>query len=286
MAEAPPKHPVKPSRTPAEILVALDGSENSRGALAAAIRLVHAFEARLHVLHVVPKLEEYSRHSELLSPLLSALDTVGKQVVEDAAMRAEEASVRPTTEVAHGVPPVEIAEYARRNGIQLIAIGSRGLNPRGAQVLGSVSYQVSMIAPCSVLVVKEANPFSRILLAVDGSPDSRRATEFVRLLGPKLDSKVTLTFIVPSRPQGVFTLAATPAEPFLLEAETALRKAGLAVVRDLRYGHPAEEIVKAGARHTLVALGARGRSDLSLDYVGGVADKVLRNSSVSTLVVR
>ena len=188
--------------------------------------------------------------------------------------------------MAHGVPAAEVTDYAKKNGIDLIAVGCRGLNTRGAQLLGSVSYQVSMLAPCSVLVVKDADPFPRILLALDGSEDSRRAADLVGILGSKLESKVTVTFIIPSRPEGAFTLAASPAEPFLLETEKALRDRGLAVVRDLRYGHPAEEIVKAASRHTLVALGARGRSDLALDYVGGVADKVLRNSTVSTLVVR
>ena len=286
MARGDPQRIVKTAAGPSEILVALDGSELSRAALQAAIRLGRMFRTRIHVLHVVPKLEEYAGQTELLEPLLRKLSSVGEAIVEDAAKAVEAAGLEANTAVAHGVPAAEITDYAKKNGIDLIAVGCRGLNARGAQLLGSVSYQVSMLAPCSVLVVKDADPFPRILLGLDGSEDSRRAADLVGILGSKLESKVTVTFIIPSRPEGAFTLAASPAEPFLLETEKALRDRGLAVVRDLRYGHPAEEIVKAASRHTLVALGARGRSDLALDYVGGVADKVLRNSTVSTLVVR
>ena len=277
---------VKPSGGPSEILVGLDGSDLSRQALGAAIRLGRAFQARIHLLHVVPKLEEYARQRALLEPLLRELSGVGERIVHEAAKEVETAGLVAKPSVASGVPATEIAEYARRQAIQLVAVGSRGLNPRGPHVLGSVSYQVSLLAPCSVLVAKDANPFERILLAIDGSEDSRRAAELASALAAKLGSTITITFVVPSRPEGAFTLAPAPAEPFLLKTEKALRERGIVVVRDVRHGHPAEELIKAAARHTVVVLGARGRSDLALDYVGGVADKVLRNAPVSTLVVR
>ncbi len=273
-------------RTFAELLVALDGSPGSLLALDAAVGLGTAFRSRLHLLHVIPKLDEYARFANLLEPLVRELTQAGNRIVEEASLVVERAGLTRATVVREGVPAVELTEYAAEKGVSLIVMGSRGFGGKTNYALGSVSYQVAMRAPTSVLVVNGTKPFERILLAHDGSEDARLAADDVLEMAPKFGSKVAVSFIVPARPGGAFTLAGSPMEPFLLETEDRLRKAGIAVVRDLRYGHPAEELVKAARGYSLVAVGAQGRSDLALDYVGGVADKVLRNSTASILLVR
>ena len=277
---------MKPSRAVSEILVALDGSDLSRRALEAAILVARAFKARVQVVHVVPRLEEYARHRNLMEPLLKELTAVGREIVEDGARRLSEAGIPYATSLSSGSPANELTEYARARGIDLVVMGSRGLTPTGPHPLGSVSYQTSMAAPCPVLVVHDPDPFPRILLAIDGSRDSLHAAEFVEEIAARLGSKVSLMFVVPARPEGAFTIAQTPADPFLLDIENRMVRRGIVVVRHVKYGHPVEEILKASERHTLVVLGARGRSDLALDYVGGVGDKVLRNAKTSTLIVR
>lgn len=277
---------VIPRQAFAELLVALDGSPGSRLALDAAVTLGTAFRSRVHLFHVIPKLDEYARFANLLEPLVRELTQAGNRIVEEASLVVVRAGLSRATAVREGVPAVEITEYAAEKGVDLIVVGSRGLGGKTNVALGSVSYQVAMRAPMSVLVIRGAKPFDRILLAHDGSEDARLAADDVVQIAPKFGSRVTVSFIVPARPGGAFTLAGSPMEPFLLETEDRLRKAGIPVVRDLRYGHPAEELVKAAKGYSLVAVGARGRSDLALDYVGGVADKILRNSPASTLLVR
>jgi nucleotide-binding universal stress UspA family protein len=269
-----------------ELLVALDGSSGSRLALDAAVALGSACRSRLHLLHVIPKLDEYARFAHLIGPLIRELSLAGNGIVKEAAEVAARAGLSCIERVREGVPAVGLTEYAADEGVELIVMGSRGLGGKTNYALGSVSYQVAMRASTSVLVVRGSKPFERVLLAHDGSEDARLAADDVIEVAPKFGSKVTVSFIVPARPGGAFTLAGSPMEPFLLETEDRLRKAGIPVVRDLRYGHPAEELVKAAKGYSLLVVGARGRSDLALDYVGGVADKVLRNSSASVLLVR
>lgn len=269
-----------------EILVALDGSAGSQSALDRALALGVAFRSRLHLLHVIPRLDEYARFADLLRPVLAELSKLGDTIVAEAAAAARQAGVAHEVCIRQGAPAMALTEYALETGVDLIVMGSRGLGAKPTSAMGSVSYQVAMRAPASVLVVRGATPFDRILLAHDGSDDARRAADCVVELAPRFGSRVTLTFIVPARPGGAFTLAGSPVEPFLLEVEERLRKERVPVSRDLRYGHPAEELLKSARQHTLVAFGARGRSDLALDYVGGVADKILRNSPASTLLVR
>ena len=271
---------------PSAILVPLDGSGLAWKALEAAIEIAREAKARVHLLHVVPRLEEYARHPDLFDPLVRELDRVGHEIVAEAAARAGAAGVGFEEALAHGYPAEEIVGHAETRRVDLIAMGSRGLTPKGSHVLGSVSYQVAMRAPCSVLVAKSSGLFDRIVLAVDGSQDARRAAEIVAALGPPFRSDVLLLFVVPERPEGAFTLASTPAEPFLLDTEKRLRAAGLRVSRAVGYGHPAQEILKAAQGRTLIVLGARGRNDLALDYVGSVADKILRNGRASVLLAR
>ena len=277
---------VTPRRTFSELLVALDGSPGSRLALDAAVALGTAFRSRLHLVHVIPRLDEYARFANLIEPLVRELSLAGRRIVEEASGVVRRAGLSQVAAVREGVPAVELTEFAAEKGIRLIVMGSRGLNAKPSYELGSVSYQVAMRSSASVLVVRGSRPFDRILLAHDGSADARLAAEDVVLLAPKFESKVTVSFIVPARPGGAFILAGNPEEPFLLETEERLRKGGVVVLRDLRYGHPAEELINAAKQHTLVAVGARGRSDLALEYVGGVADKVLRNAPSSILLVR
>ncbi len=48
----------------------------------------------------------------------------------------------------------EIIKFAKKERIDLIAIGSRGLSRLPRYVLGSISNKIANYAPCQVLVVK------------------------------------------------------------------------------------------------------------------------------------
>ena len=77
-----------------------------------------------------------------------------------------------------GQPGPTILERApQRDG--LVAIGSRGLDALDRLMLGSVSTQVTLHAPCSVLIVKEEpRPLSRICLLRTGPRHQRRPCGF------------------------------------------------------------------------------------------------------------
>ncbi len=57
-------------------------------------------------------------------------------------------------QILHGDPGPVIVEFANHNQIDLVAIGSRGLNVFQEFVLGSVSHKVAKRANCPVLIVK------------------------------------------------------------------------------------------------------------------------------------
>ncbi len=59
-----------------------------------------------------------------------------------------------TTTILKGLPGPEIIRYANESKVELVVIGSRGLNPLQKMVLGSVSHKVMKSVYCPTLIVK------------------------------------------------------------------------------------------------------------------------------------
>jgi nucleotide-binding universal stress UspA family protein len=79
---------------------------------------------------------------------------VRKQRVIAVEEKAVKAGVRYETKILHGEPGPEIVKYANENKVDLIVLGSRGLNALQELVLGSVSHKVAKRAHCPVMIVK------------------------------------------------------------------------------------------------------------------------------------
>jgi nucleotide-binding universal stress UspA family protein len=83
-----------------------------------------------------------------------------------------------------GNPANEIINYAQAHEIDLIVIGSRGLNPFQSWYLGSISSQVVQHAPCAVLVYKDSPEFMektgpfRVITGFDDSKSSQHSLDF------------------------------------------------------------------------------------------------------------
>ncbi|MBD8500395.1 universal stress protein [Paenibacillus arenosi] len=140
------------------ILVAYDGSNPSQLALRQGIELVQAdAEASLHVVHVY-QLPQYF----LGDAFMTGSPKVNQELVEFSTKvenRAREEVVflggRAVVETVQGPLGPSIVDYAEKNHIDLVVIGSRGLSGLKEFVLGSVSHHVVQSAKCPVLVIKE-----------------------------------------------------------------------------------------------------------------------------------
>jgi nucleotide-binding universal stress UspA family protein len=147
------------------ILVAVDGSENSKRAARIALELAVKFGAKLDVLHVVPKLTyEFTP----LSLTRAAVPPTGYgQLYAEARKEAEkyvgdivaEAHARGLVargEVLEDKPSIveTIVDYSKSEEADLIVTGTRGRGGFKKLVIGSVSSGVVAHADCPVLVVK------------------------------------------------------------------------------------------------------------------------------------
>lgn len=142
------------------ILVPVDGSKQSDKALEFACNLADKYNAKLHVQHTVEvTLHEHAMFVGSAGFAFEASDEdiqkAGKKVIEAAEkIIAEHDCKLVETEITHGSPAQNILERAKKNDIDMIVMGSRGLSDISGLLLGSVSHKVSHLAECTCVTVR------------------------------------------------------------------------------------------------------------------------------------
>jgi nucleotide-binding universal stress UspA family protein len=152
--------------------------------------------------------------------------------------------------------------------------------------------------------------YRRILVTLDGSQLGEQVLPHVRaLIEGRTDVQVYLLSVaqvidLAAASAMVYPMAVYPGQPFDEEAErrrveddlcsylrgisSELAQQGVEVSSEVRFGHPAEEII-AYARDIkadLIAMCTHGRSGIARWAYGSVADKVLRSAACPVLLVR
>ncbi len=131
------------------ILVAVDGSENSKRAGEYAIKIGQELSADVMALHIVPagkylpeqNLEKGTEHDYAYLDKISELSVSAGVNLKTETIKAESSVVD------------EITGYAEKEDIDLIVIGIRSVS-EFRFMLGSTATGVVVNAPCPVLVVK------------------------------------------------------------------------------------------------------------------------------------
>jgi len=139
-----------------KILVTLDGSELAKTALGQAEKLAKTFDAEIILFQVVPFMPIYGS-PELVTPLI--IDEKQKEAAEKyLANLAEElrkkglkvaAMVRTGQQVA-----VEIIDFAKEAGVDLIIMCTHGRSGISRWVLGSIAHKVLTRAETPILLVR------------------------------------------------------------------------------------------------------------------------------------
>jgi len=168
--------------------------------------------------------------------------------------------------------------------------------------MGSVSRKVLSHASCPVLIVKDPiqSPV-QMVLAVDGSTASMRATNYLKSwISPEVGSVHVLS-VVPQAHRGLgasvrakpYTKALTEAFQKQAQETTAqvrslLLKKKFEVISEVVTGNPRETILDCLVNHdaSLAVLGAKGLTGPERFQMGSVSEWVAAYSGCSMLVVR
>jgi nucleotide-binding universal stress UspA family protein len=135
-----------------KVLVAVDGSQFSEAALAAAEGLAAKAGSQVEVVHVHE--HDFIPSKAGMSPDLELMDEA-KAVVDKAVERLKAKGVTVTGRLlqAHTRDvPRAIIEAAEENGADLIIVGRRGLSSLTGMLVGSVSNKLIHVAKMPIMV--------------------------------------------------------------------------------------------------------------------------------------
>lgn len=139
-----------------EILVPVDGSENSTRAARFAMRLADALHIGVRLFYVFPaaSVELVGMAGMSRKDIEHAGETSGRRAFDavEAAL-GDEMIDQVEHQVVLGDPAEEIIAYTDKNSSVLVVIGRRGLSRMQTLLLGSVSDKVARHSKCPVTIV-------------------------------------------------------------------------------------------------------------------------------------
>ncbi len=142
-----------------KILVATDGSVQSRTTIDEAARIAAPLKAEVTVLAVVEGPESMTYASSIPTDVMSRVrqdqEKYYAKAVEEAKAKLAEKGVKARTLVLRGDPVDLICGTAENENADLIVVGRRRLSKLEGMFLGSVSNKVMLNAKTSVMVVKQ-----------------------------------------------------------------------------------------------------------------------------------
>jgi nucleotide-binding universal stress UspA family protein len=144
---------------PRSILLATDGSEESRLATRAATELSGATGSEVQVVYVLPSAGEligpHSYPEDRRDSLLEAAERDARTFLEEQAERIRsEGGTVAETHLRVGQADKEVVRISDELDVGMIVLGSRGLGAVRRALMGSVSDSVVRHAHCPVFVVR------------------------------------------------------------------------------------------------------------------------------------
>jgi len=293
-----------------KILVCLDGSELAAQILPYAKVQAVQFSSELHLLNVI---ERSGREREGGRPENPGMAAYLNRIAEP--LLKEEIEVNCAT--VEGTPGEAILDYAEQNEIDLIAMATHGRSGLKRAVLGSVAGFVLRGSGLPILIIrpredgkkssKDAPPITKILVGLDGSRLAEQVMPCATGEAVAFQAKLVLLRVVsapiaygPSIPGAVSAPVQT--EAMLKQTETdlgiardyleglaePLRKMGMQVETAATLGGAGQAILQYAYQNDvdLITIATHGHSGLKRAVFGSVADYVLRESGLPTLVIR
>jgi nucleotide-binding universal stress UspA family protein len=304
-----------------KVLIGYDGSEQSDDVVADFARagLPEETEALVvcvaDVLVAMPYAAEAAGGLGVVAPVpivIEEAQALARRVIEDAGCKAERGAERLSlqfpawkvrSESPVGSPYWTLIKLAQDWSADLAVVGARSHGAIG-RLLGSVSQNVLSYAPCSVRIARSrprgVNEPLRILLAIDGSPDSALAVQAVcaRRWPKRCEIRVVTVadlklITAMQRDQGrdadhAGATGRAIAERRVKLVERELREGGHAATSDVLEGDPKRSIVQEAERWSAdcVFLGARGHGRVKRILLGSVSATVAASAPCSVEVVR
>ena len=138
------------------------------------------------------------------------------------------------------------------------------------------------------------NQIKKILVALDGSENSKRCLDVGIYLARQSDSKLTGIHVICKIPKE-FQKLEYPEKPLLIEADKIMdyskkrsAKNGILFEKKISFGDVGPEIVRFAKAldYDLIIIGARGISSIKEIFLGSVSNYVLHKSKIPVMIVK
>ncbi len=304
-----------------KILFATDGSASTLPVEALLAKMPRVREATIHIVSVVPppggmmaslQPSESFVLMQQAELLWEAHHQHATHVVDAAAGRLRAAGLAVEVAVLDGDVGPMLLDFATENGVELIAVGSRGENAFKAFFLGSVARRMVAYANMSVLVVRDREDCPpeeaarrvderaklNVVVGVDGSKGARLALDYLQAAGPGAYSHGTACC---AEPLSVIPAGLDPVlfgETYGYDHQEAVRivdeaKAALGGCCDVvegvtRLSRPAQLLFDEATRTDadLIAIGATRHGFVERFLIGSISFEVAAGAPCAVLVVR
>jgi len=283
------------------IVVGYDESESSKAALKEASLRVKNRNGKLYLVHAVYfDQEEFA----ILPSQMEKRFELGTRVCKTAKQDLQaQFGMNGSVEsfVCEGEPPEVLIDIAQGKKADLIALGTYGRKGLKRLLMGSVTSQVILDAPCDVLVVKRpcnecTGSYQSLLVPYDGSEFSKKALRRAGERAKADGGQVTVQYMNPRyeemmefyRSDSIKKSLHAEAEKILGEAKTIAGLLGISIRTEVREGHASDEIVAAAQKfeNDLIAMGTYGWKGVNNAIMGSTTNRVIAHASCPVLVVK
>jgi nucleotide-binding universal stress UspA family protein len=283
------------------IVVGYDESQSSKAALKEASLWVKKHGGSISLVHAVYfDQEEFA----ILPSQMEKRFEIGAHACRQAkkSLQAEfglNGSVEST--VCEGEPPEVIVEMAQGKKADLIALGTYGRKGLKRLLMGSVTSQVILNAPCDVLVVKRpchdcTGNYQSLLVPYDGSESSKKALTRACELSRFDGGEITVLYVIPRyeemmdffKTDAITKSLFREAEKIVEGAKKIAAEQGVTIKAMVQEGHASEKVVEIAnkLKDDVIIMGTRGWRGVDKAIMGSTTERVISNATCPILIVR
>ncbi len=290
------------------ILYPTDFSKASAIAYGYAESLAGHYGAKLFAIHIAqPPFVAYPDYAYtaavagVFRDLRAHAEQQFTEFMKDRGCHAAQHGIQAECKLLEGSTPGEILNFAEKNAVDLIVMGTHGRNAADRRTLGSVTEKVLRKACCPVLAVRKpehsfvtqgggahAVNLRKILYCTDFSKDSNRAADYAFSLAMEYGAEITLLYVIEDLP------GSEDAQSAMTEVKERLR--GIIPPEScgrcmspikVRIGRPYQEIIQLAIEDQtdLIVLGVRGRNIVDLALFGSTTYRVIQRGPCPVLTV-
>lgn len=275
-------------------LIGVDGSEQSRVALAWGLARATERSASVELLHVADD-SFLSESVAFLSEAQQASEQILQVETEYAKSLGFAGSISGRAVVGH--PIAEIEEASKH--ADLLILGAHEGSRFAGSFFGTRAVKVAAVSHCPVAVIPpiDAQPKTGVVVGVDGSEASKKAIAFAAAEASRRSVPLIAVYawMPPLTPGLEYLWSEELVESQRAAAEEAIaigvaglseRYPDLEVRREIVQAPPVSALVQAAEGAEMVVVGSRGRGGISRLLLGSVSHGVLQALPCPVVVTR